>query len=129
MASPEIETADPTEGSIDGMPGPPWPLTCPECGGTLRKLHDEGVVCCPCHVGHRFNPRSMASAQLTQIENAIWRAIPLLEEGTCLRRRRLAAIVLSRGMAAIAAAFRNDAEGLEGRAAILRGLVMRDGQA
>lgn len=112
--------------SIEKMPGPPSRLTCPDCGGALWHLAEGEAATFRCHVGHAFSPESLAAAQRVEIENALWGAIRVLEEGSALRRR-MAEDAHARGVSTIAAGFEEDAERLHAQADALRRLVTDNG--
>jgi two-component system, chemotaxis family, protein-glutamate methylesterase/glutaminase len=52
------------------MPEQPLALTCPECGGTLRKSGNGAGAQYRCHIGHIFGAGELLPAQLELIEKA-----------------------------------------------------------
>jgi two-component system, chemotaxis family, protein-glutamate methylesterase/glutaminase len=68
-------------------PGTPSPFGCPECGGVLWELDEEGMLRFRCRVGHAFTIRSLRVEQSEQVEGALWAAMRALEEGASLAKR------------------------------------------
>jgi two-component system chemotaxis response regulator CheB len=57
------------------------PLTCPDCGGVLAKLANEGsLVRYRCYTGHTFTESVLEAEQVKSIEESLWVAIRMLEE-------------------------------------------------
>jgi two-component system, chemotaxis family, protein-glutamate methylesterase/glutaminase len=52
------------------MPEQPLALTCPECGGALRKSGNGAAAQYRCHIGHIFAGPELLPAQLELIEKA-----------------------------------------------------------
>lgn len=55
-------------------------LTCPECAGVLWELDDPDVVTYRCRMGHAWSGASLATANDSTLENALWAAARVLEE-------------------------------------------------
>lgn len=81
---------------------------CPECGGVLTESHDTGIVQWQCHVGHRYSPRSLADAQGTRVEMALWTAVRMLRDRSALLER-MADNAASQDQARSARSFRSQA--------------------
>jgi two-component system, chemotaxis family, protein-glutamate methylesterase/glutaminase len=62
------------------MPEPPLALTCPECGGTLRKSGNGAGAQYRCEIGHVFGARELSPAQLGLVEKAFDVAPGVLNE-------------------------------------------------
>jgi two-component system chemotaxis response regulator CheB len=60
--------------------GTPTMLTCPDCGGTLRKVTDDVVGRYRCYTGHTFTEKSLDEQQIKALENSLWVAIRMMEE-------------------------------------------------
>jgi two-component system, chemotaxis family, protein-glutamate methylesterase/glutaminase len=62
-------------------------FSCPECGGVLREVDDNGFLRFRCRVGHAYTARVLASEQWIGIDTALWSALRALEESAALHRR------------------------------------------
>ncbi|HXV94106.1 MAG TPA: chemotaxis protein CheB [Pseudonocardia sp.] len=62
-------------------------LACPECGGGLAAVDLDRISYYRCHLGHRFGPRSLESAQRENVEAKLWAALAALEEHAVVARR------------------------------------------
>ncbi len=71
----------------DAWPGTPSQFACPECGGVLWELEDEGMLRFRCRVGHAFTAQSLDAEQREAVEGALWAAIRALEESASLAKR------------------------------------------
>jgi two-component system chemotaxis response regulator CheB len=81
-----VEITDPSEtGRLVG--GPPTSLTCPECGGTLWEIDEDGQLRYVCHVGHAYSMASLSEEQGRGLENTLWSAVRSLEERADMHRR------------------------------------------
>lgn len=69
---------------------PPSTLTCPDCGGVLWEIRNNGMLRYRCHVGHVYSMDSLVSEQANAVETALWSAIRALEEKAALARRMAA---------------------------------------
>lgn len=81
-------------------PGHPS-YSCPDCGGVLEEVVEEGPLRFRCRVGHEFYAEDLASAQWTTLEDALWSAIRGMEENAELSSR-LARMAEERGSVASA---------------------------
>lgn len=64
------------------------PITCPECGGMLWRMHDDRVLRYRCHTGHAFNVLSLLNGREKAEEDAIWAAIRAVNERIVFARER-----------------------------------------
>lgn len=62
-------------------------FSCPECGGVLREVDDNGFLRFRCRVGHAYTARVLAAEQWIGIDTALWSALRALEESAALHRR------------------------------------------
>ncbi|PPK43572.1 CheB methylesterase [Trinickia symbiotica] len=79
--------------SIDKMPdkvAQPSSLTCPECGGTLWRMHEAGPPRYRCHTGHAFSLESLGAATDQVVEGAISEALRVLHEKSAQSKLRAA---------------------------------------
>jgi two-component system chemotaxis response regulator CheB len=79
-------------------------FTCPECGGSLWQMDDDGLVRFRCHVGHVYNGESLLAEQSETLEAALWTAVRTFREKAVLGRQ-LAAQERQRGNEPAAARF------------------------
>jgi len=89
---PEETEPDPAEFLADALrtkalPGSPSGFTCPDCGGALWKVDEDGALKYRCHVGHGFTAESLLGEKDRELEHALWSALRSLEENASLRRR------------------------------------------
>jgi two-component system chemotaxis response regulator CheB len=68
----------------DERPGRPSPYACPDCGGVLWELEQEGFLRFRCRVGHAFTARHLDLEQRHAIETSLWSALRALEESASL---------------------------------------------
>lgn len=72
---------------LESLKKDPTPLICPDCGGSLWEIDNEGMPRYRCHVGHGFTAETLASMQSSESEKLLWGAIRTLEEQAELQRR------------------------------------------
>jgi two-component system chemotaxis response regulator CheB len=63
------------------------PLTCPECGGAIWEVKQDGPLRYRCHTGHAFTAAVLESLQRGEVEEALWAAVRALHEQEQLYRR------------------------------------------
>ena len=73
----------------DDRVGDSSPYSCPDCGGVLWEMDDEGTLRFRCRVGHAFSLESMMAEQSEAAERALWTALKTLEERASLLRRMI----------------------------------------
>jgi two-component system chemotaxis response regulator CheB len=71
----------------ENHPGQPSPFACPDCGGVLWEIQDNGFLRFRCRVGHAFTARHLGAEQRHAIETALWAALRALEESASLYSR------------------------------------------
>jgi two-component system chemotaxis response regulator CheB len=54
--------------------------TCPDCGGGLWEIKEEGMTRYRCHVGHAFTERDLLFQQTETLETTLWVAMRMMEE-------------------------------------------------
>jgi two-component system, chemotaxis family, protein-glutamate methylesterase/glutaminase len=64
------------------------PLTCPDCGGTLWRMHDDHPLRFRCHTGHAFSVLSLEEGHEKATEGTIWAAIRAVKERIIFARER-----------------------------------------
>jgi two-component system chemotaxis response regulator CheB len=81
QTAPLVETAD------EQHRGRPSPFACPDCGGVLWEVEDQGFLHFRCRVGHAFTTANLEAAQREAVETSLWSALRALEERAALYRR------------------------------------------
>jgi two-component system, chemotaxis family, protein-glutamate methylesterase/glutaminase len=71
----------------ENRPGRPSAFACPDCGGVLWELENEGFLRFRCRVGHAYTARHLGAEQRHAVETALWSALRALEESASLYRR------------------------------------------
>ena len=61
-------------------PGTPSPYACPDCHGVLNQIPDPGVLRFRCRTGHAWSAENLVAQQDTDVEEALWTALRVLEE-------------------------------------------------
>jgi len=67
--------------------GKPSTFGCPECGGTLWEINQEGLLRYRCRVGHAYTAEDLGAEQRFGVETALWAALRALEESASLYRK------------------------------------------
>ncbi len=72
----------------DGSPtGGPSPYACPDCHGVLNTVGEPTVLRFRCRTGHAWSAESLLAQQDTDVEEALWTALRVLEERAEMSRR------------------------------------------
>lgn len=58
----------------------PLTVTCPDCGGALKRLDTGSIVKFGCHIGHTYTAEIMAAAQFEEMEKVMRAAVRFLNE-------------------------------------------------
>lgn len=112
----EVDTRDQEAGGRDEMPSI---YSCPECGGVLWQINDNGFVRFRCHVGHAFSGESLLQQQSEALESSIWYALrTMIDKGKLARQ--LAATARTRGHVTSAEHFEAQARTAEHHARVVR---------
>jgi two-component system chemotaxis response regulator CheB len=104
--------------------GVPAVVACPDCGGTLWERDDDDVLRFRCRVGHAYAAQSLLAAQDERLEDAMWTALRILEEGAAVRHR-MAERVASRGLTEISRGYEASAREAEEQAQTIRKILDR----
>jgi two-component system chemotaxis response regulator CheB len=96
--------------------------TCPECGGTMWQLDENGLSEFRCHVGHAYGAEVLLGQMTEELEAALWRCVRLLVEKATLTRQ-LAERLRSTGDPATASRIADQAELDDRHLALVRALV------
>lgn len=62
-------------------------LSCPDCGGVIFELGDQDQPHFRCHIGHSYSLESYIGKQAESLEDALWKAVRILEERAALLER------------------------------------------
>jgi two-component system chemotaxis response regulator CheB len=62
-------------------------FTCPDCGGTLWQVSEEGILRFQCHVGHGWSWEALLTQKSDQLESALWATSRLFVERAILQRQ------------------------------------------
>jgi len=86
----EVKTMTLEEDTVAGEPpkyGEPSHFSCPECGGVLFEMDDEGLLRFRCRTGHGYTSNALVVGQQKGVDEALWAALRALEESAALARR------------------------------------------
>ena len=67
--------------------GKPSSFACPECGGVLWEINQQGMLRFRCRVGHAYTAEHLRAEQRHAVETALWSALRALEESAALYKR------------------------------------------
>jgi two-component system chemotaxis response regulator CheB len=70
--------------------GAPSHFSCPDCGGVLFELNEQGLLRFRCRVGHDYTGEALGAGQQSSVDAALWAAVRALEERAALARRMVA---------------------------------------
>ncbi|WP_250122784.1 chemotaxis protein CheB [Chroococcidiopsis sp. CCMEE 29] len=105
-------------------PGTPSGFACPDCGGVLWELGEQGLVRFRCRTGHAYSSNSLMAAQSEALEEALWNALRALEEKAALVHR-LGERARDRHQAISAKHFEQEAQAAQQRAALIRKMLLK----
>ncbi|BAZ12409.1 CheB methylesterase [Calothrix sp. NIES-4071] len=105
-------------------PGKPSEYVCPDCGGGLWELQEDGIFRFRCRTGHAYSPESLLFKQSESLEDALWIAIRALEEKASLADR-MAKRMRERNQNLSAQRLEQEAKDAEGRAEIIRNVIIQ----
>jgi two-component system, chemotaxis family, protein-glutamate methylesterase/glutaminase len=121
------QTATPaSQAEVAGEPrrGHPSAFACPDCGGVLWEMEDNGFLHFRCGVGHAFTPGHLDAQQRGALEGALWSALRALEESASLYRR-MAYRALDASRNASGTAFSARADNTERNAQVLKEFLLQ----
>ncbi len=108
-------------------PGEPSVFACPDCGGVLWKMDEDGFLRYRCRVGHAFTANHLGAEQRHAVETALWSALRALEESASLYHRLAKRAAPGREMTA--SRFLDRAKNTEQNARVLREYLVQVNQA
>jgi two-component system chemotaxis response regulator CheB len=97
--------------------------TCPECGGTLWQIDDDGLIQFNCHVGHSYLAETLLSEMSDELEGALWACVRMLAEKATLTRQ-LASRLRGAGQEAHAARVEEQAEADDRHGQLIRDTLL-----
>jgi two-component system, chemotaxis family, protein-glutamate methylesterase/glutaminase len=100
--------------------------SCPDCGGVLEEIVDEGPLRFRCRVGHEFYSDDLGSAQWATLEDALWAAVRGMEENAELSSR-LARIADENSSPRSAERHRDRAAEVQAQSRVIREFLLRPG--
>ena len=119
-----IAELDMDEISSEERLGRPSPFACPDCGGVLWEIEQNGFLRFRCRVGHALTAKYLGAEQRHAVETALWEALRALEESASLYRRMAVRATESRHFLP-ARQFGDRATNTEANARILRDFLLR----
>jgi two-component system chemotaxis response regulator CheB len=99
--------------------GDPSLFACPECHGTLFKLHTGGGTRFRCHTGHAYTAKSLLAHLLESVEDSLWVSVRAVEEFSLLTEH-LASHLREAGDQTMAARYEKEAASARGQAESIR---------
>lgn len=96
--------------------------SCPDCGGVLWQMNDDGFIRFRCHVGHAFSAESLLHQQSEALEESMWYAVRTLIDKSKLSRQ-LAERAQERGHSQAARHFEEQARVAAQHAGVIRDLI------
>ena len=102
--------------------GPASSYSCPECGGMLRELHDNGLLRFRCITDHAYSSNSVLAEKAVLHDDALWAAFNTAEETMSLTRR-MATQARQQGQELLARGFEKRCERAAQRAARLHEML------
>ncbi len=105
-------------------PGTPSGFACPDCGGVLWELGEQGLIRFRCRTGHAYSSNSLMAAQSEALEEALWNALRALEEKAALVHR-LGERARDRHQGISAKHFEEQAQATQQRAALVRKMLLK----
>jgi two-component system, chemotaxis family, protein-glutamate methylesterase/glutaminase len=112
------------EVSSEDRLGQPSPFACPDCGGVLWEIEQNGFLRFRCRVGHAFTAQHLGVQQRQAVETALWEALRALEESASLYRRMAGRATTSQHELP-ARLYQERASNTESNAKILRDFLLR----
>ncbi|RKH52501.1 chemotaxis protein CheB [Corallococcus llansteffanensis] len=65
----------------------PSHFSCPDCGGVLFEMDEDGLLRFRCRTGHGYTGEALSGSQQHHLDAALWAALRALEESAALSRR------------------------------------------
>ena len=97
---------------------------CPDCGGGLWQIEENGNRRYRCHIGHSYSELDLLIKEQENIEKTLWIALRMMEERKHLLKR-LASESTNKGLLTVAKDHRTRAEELERHIGVLKGILFK----
>ena len=110
----EAMIAERTATGIDVLNGigPQTVYACPDCGGAMWTLAQEGITRYRCHIGHAYSENDLVVKQASTLEATLWVALRMMEDRKNLLNK-LANSSETRGAISMATAHKEKANALQ----------------
>lgn len=99
-------------------------FTCPDCGGGIYEVLENGATRLSCSVGHAYSPENFAAEHGRELERALWTATRTLDDRVVLLDR-MAARARINGQRRTAERFEREAHAARDHAAVIRGSMQQ----
>jgi two-component system, chemotaxis family, protein-glutamate methylesterase/glutaminase len=119
-----IAELDMKEISSEERLGRPSPFGCPDCGGVLWEIEQDGFLRFRCRVGHALTAQYLGAEQRHAVETALWEALRALEESASLYRRMSGRATMSHHLIP-AQLYQERASNTEANSRILRDFLLQ----
>lgn len=116
--------SEPQRSSGPLVDGTPSHFSCPDCGGVLFEVKEEGLLRFRCRTGHGYTGEALSAGQAHALDDALWAAVRALEENAVLSRR-MAARARERGHEHSARRYDERAEAAEQQGLLVRQAALR----
>jgi len=109
----EAMIAEKTATGIDVLNGfaPQTVYACPDCGGAMWTLAQEGITRYRCHIGHAYTENDLLLKQASNLESTLWVALRMMEDRKNLLNK-LANSTENRGATSLASVHKEKATAL-----------------
>jgi two-component system chemotaxis response regulator CheB len=121
----DIAEMEPSALLSTNRPGTPSGFGCPDCGGSLWELDQEGLIRFRCRTGHAFSANTLLAQQSEGLEEALWSAFRALEEKAALAQR-IASQARDHNLIISAKRFEEQEQDARKRATLVRQLLVKD---
>jgi len=98
--------------------------SCPDCGGGLWKIEDEGLTRYRCYTGHAYDEAELLTKQGEGVEATLWVAMRMMEERSTLYMK-IATENQKRGIQRIAASYQQQAGELKYHIDMLKKILIQ----
>jgi two-component system chemotaxis response regulator CheB len=104
--------------------GPQTVYGCPDCGGGLWEIKENGHRRYRCHIGHAYSELDLLIKEQENIEKSLWIALRMMEERKHLLNR-LSSESTNKGLLTVAKDHKKRADELQGHIEILKSILFK----